>query len=248
MDVGSLLAEAAETIYDKDDEFENDGSNNSVLNNESAVDKKSASEILRSASDEVARAEKREVKIALEDSAIDLKIKSAAASNDSEELLAAVSEAVHRDRHDLHGRNYETTIPAVDENPSINESENDSDDEVAYDPNHLLDQELMIAASKGAVRNVMKLLDSGARYNARDRHGWTPLMWAASEGHEDVAEVLIDYAKDKLKHRRYIGLKDNLAGWTALHVRRILLLYISCVIITSTYFRSVALKLYQHDD
>ena len=79
------------------------------------------------------------------------------------------------------------------------------------------DAELLVAAYHGDVAKVVKLIRSGARYDARDRHRWTALMWAASGGHDDVIEALVGCVKRPLLHR-YLNAKDNITGWTALHV------------------------------
>ena len=79
------------------------------------------------------------------------------------------------------------------------------------------DAELLVAAYHGDVEKVVKLIRLGARYDARDRHRWTALMWAAAGGYDDVIEALVGCVKRPLLHR-YLNAKDNITGWTALHV------------------------------
>lgn len=56
---------------------------------------------------------------------------------------------------------------------------------------------LMTAARAGAPAAVQALLDAGGDPNATEQwHGQTALMWAAIEGHADVAEVLIAHGAD----------------------------------------------------
>jgi ankyrin repeat protein len=77
-------------------------------------------------------------------------------------------------------------------------------------------RELIAACSKGNADAVSKLLRNGASYNCRDRHGWTPLHWAASKGYDDIASVLIDASGERKK--RYVNSADDITGWTPLHV------------------------------
>ena len=55
------------------------------------------------------------------------------------------------------------------------------------------------------------LLDSGADVNAKGASGWTPLYWAARNGHTEMAHLLIDHGAD-------VNAKNNYDGWTPLHL------------------------------
>ena len=101
------------------------------------------------------------------------------------------------------------------EDDDNNDDDNDSDHSSDADP--VMDAELLVAAYQGNVKKVDKLLSSGARYLARDRHRWTALMWAAAGGHDDVIESLISCVK-KHKLKSYLNAKDGITGWTVLHV------------------------------
>jgi ankyrin repeat protein len=95
----------------------------------------------------------------------------------------------------------------------------DSDDESATDEGDPeLNKEFIIACWKGESRRVDSLLRDGASYLARDRHGWTGLMWAASKGYDDIVENLVDRTENKRKRSKYVNAKDDITGWTALHV------------------------------
>mmetsp|Transcript_105911 Transcript_105911/g.330277 ORF Transcript_105911/g.330277 Transcript_105911/m.330277 type:complete len:168 (+) Transcript_105911:92-595(+) len=50
---------------------------------------------------------------------------------------------------------------------------------------------LMIAAQFGSDRTVKRLISEQANVNATDPRGWTPLHWAAHEGHSDVCLALL---------------------------------------------------------
>ena len=100
-----------------------------------------------------------------------------------------------------------------------------SDEEEEEDTNPTLDRELFVSTYRGNARKVDKILNSvGNRCHAVDIHGWTALHWAASEGHDDIVELLLDHAKRKCstsKFKKFLNLKDKLSGWTALHVASI---------------------------
>ena len=62
---------------------------------------------------------------------------------------------------------------------------------------------LIQAATNGDFASVQAYLDAGVDINARDNNGWSPLHWAALEGHKDIVELLINKganvnAKDEL--------------------------------------------------
>ncbi|XP_038695389.1 protein VAPYRIN-like [Tripterygium wilfordii] len=66
-----------------------------------------------------------------------------------------------------------------------------------------------VAARKGEVRTIHKLLESGAAINGRDQHGWTALHRAAFKGHVDAVRALLEKGID-------VDAKDE-DGYTALH-------------------------------
>lgn len=68
------------------------------------------------------------------------------------------------------------------------------------------------AALNGDTDIVLELLEEGADVNWEAKrgfkYGWTPLMFAASEGHIDILDILLDYGAD-------IDARDN-DGYSAL--------------------------------
>ncbi|EEF36691.1 protein VAPYRIN [Ricinus communis] len=72
-----------------------------------------------------------------------------------------------------------------------------------------LGDSLCIAARKGDVRTILKLIENGAAINGRDQHGWTALHRAAFKGNVEVVRTLIDKGID-------VDAKDE-DGYTALH-------------------------------
>ncbi|PVF90979.1 ankyrin, partial [Serendipita vermifera] len=52
---------------------------------------------------------------------------------------------------------------------------------------------LHTACAKGDEASVRRLVRSGADTNATDVGGRSPLLYAATEGHEDIVQFLIDH-------------------------------------------------------
>ena len=54
----------------------------------------------------------------------------------------------------------------------------------------LLGNTLIRAAYRGKINQMKHLLRDGADPSGRDCHGWTPLHWAASKGHNEAIACL----------------------------------------------------------
>lgn len=72
-----------------------------------------------------------------------------------------------------------------------------------------LGDSLCLAARKGEVRTIQRLIETGAAINGRDQHGWTALHRASFKGKIEVVRMMIDKGID-------IDAKDE-DGYTALH-------------------------------
>ncbi|XP_027067116.1 protein VAPYRIN-like [Coffea arabica] len=72
-----------------------------------------------------------------------------------------------------------------------------------------LGDSLCVAARKGEVRTIHRLLENGAIINGRDQHGWTALHRAAFKGRVDAVRTLLDNGID-------INARDE-DGYLALH-------------------------------
>ncbi|KAJ6384134.1 hypothetical protein OIU78_027443 [Salix suchowensis] len=72
-----------------------------------------------------------------------------------------------------------------------------------------LGDSLCIAARKGEVRIISRLIENGAAINGRDQHGWTALHRSAFKGKAGAVRVLIEKGSD-------VNAKDE-DGYTALH-------------------------------
>ncbi|MBA0783840.1 hypothetical protein Gotri_001490 [Gossypium trilobum] len=72
-----------------------------------------------------------------------------------------------------------------------------------------LGDNLCLAARKGEVWAIQRLVENGATINGRDQHGWTALHRASFKGRTDAVKILIDKGID-------IDSRDE-DGYTALH-------------------------------
>ena len=69
---------------------------------------------------------------------------------------------------------------------------------------------LLEAARKGNIEAVKQHLAAGTDVNAKSERGATPLHRAATFGHKEIAELLIDKGAD-------VNAVGGLLGWTPLH-------------------------------
>ncbi|KAK7315552.1 hypothetical protein VNO77_34104 [Canavalia gladiata] len=72
-----------------------------------------------------------------------------------------------------------------------------------------LGDKLCVAARKGEVRSIQKVLENGAGINGRDQHGWTALHRASFKGRIEAVKILVERGVD-------VDAKDE-EGYTALH-------------------------------
>jgi len=63
-----------------------------------------------------------------------------------------------------------------------------------------LNADLLAAASTGNTRRITELLGQGATTDARNKDGWTPLIFAAKAGHRESVEVLLANGADANAH------------------------------------------------
>jgi hypothetical protein len=129
----------------------------------------------------------------------------------------------HSDRADAQN-NANYTDYGSDDTDGVNIDDDDEGSDEDGDAE--LNTALLLAVYHGDIKKMKKLLDSGARYFTRDRHRWTALMWACSGGHDEILETLLSYV-EKRKLKQFLSAKDNITGWTALHVRHIDLLNVA---------------------
>ena len=75
---------------------------------------------------------------------------------------------------------------------------------------------LLRAAKSGDADTVQHLLAAGADVNAKDENEWTPLMWAATQGHAAVVRMLLEHDAD-IVHQGFI-YGSTVPGWNALEL------------------------------
>ena len=85
--------------------------------------------------------------------------------------------------------------------------------------------QLHSASKDGNVSRVQDLLASGLDPNAQDGDGWSPLIWAAEHGREEVVELLLGQPAINLEARNQVGSTALLlaAEWGHLRVVKLLL-------------------------
>ena len=71
---------------------------------------------------------------------------------------------------------------------------------------------LDFAARLSSVDIINLLIDGGADINLTDKHGWTPLHWAAHVGKTQNVKYLIEHGP-----RNFVNKQEE-GGWTALHL------------------------------
>jgi hypothetical protein len=98
-------------------------------------------------------------------------------------------------------------------------SDEGDEDSEREDGDKDLDNRLILACARPNYDAVISALKHGAYLFCRDRHGWTPLHWAASKGATDLVELLLEKRKKTGKKiKPFVNAADTIAGWTPLHV------------------------------
>jgi len=232
MDIGALLAKsnveaAREEDYDADD-FENDDAG---ATNTQEVD---TAAVLRAATAKVEVEEKKiadRILYAVDNEMSNVLKAQKAASEDPEAILAEASKQVNEILNKLdtteNAQKYKTVAKeseAKEDKEVEPTSEGDDPDEGEDDEEDLneepeLNRSLIYAVYDEKPEAVKTALKNGAYYFTRDRHGWTPLHWAASKGNEDIIDILVEHVRKQDKNVLwYVNAKDTICGWTPLHV------------------------------
>ena len=235
----ALLNDAAEDAGYDDDHFDETSISSPPTKSSSAnIPGKQSTvadtlSLLRSSSDEIAVLDRQASLEVFEKASKQVKLDVAIATGDIKGVLDHASEIVNSDVEELAragvlSKKGDEMVDPRRRDDDDDDDDNDpalSDEEEDEDTNPSLDRELFVSTYRGNARKVDKILNtSGSRCHAIDIHGWTALHWAASEGHDDIVELLLDHAKRKCspsKFKKFLNLKDKLSGWTALHVASI---------------------------
>lgn len=162
MDITALLAKASEEAYTENEEAYGDDDFEENL---------SPAEILKAAAIEISHDDKMEASELLKKEAdkIVVREEEKAASTSSSRPSYQRDKDVSRDTYTI-----PTEAIKVVNKPKNNRFEDeDEDEESDHDNDPELQSELFIACYRGESRIVQKLLNSGANYFMRDRHGIT---------------------------------------------------------------------------
>lgn len=235
MDIGALLAKsnveaAREEDYDADD-FENDEAG------ATSTQEVDTAAVLRAATAKVEVEEKKiadRILFAVDNEMSNALKAQKAASEDPEAILAEASKQVNERLNKLdtveNAQKYKTVVKEAEAKEDKEDkeaeptSEGDDPDEGEDDEEDLneepeLNRSLIYAVYDEKPEAVKTALKNGAYYFTRDRHGWTPLHWAASKGNEDIIDILVEHVRKQDKNVLwYINAKDTICGWTPLHV------------------------------
>lgn len=77
--------------------------------------------------------------------------------------------------------------------------------------NRLTYKTIYEAAAKGDLADVKRHLQKGTDVNIKDDNDWTPLLYSAFNGKQDVVVFLISKGAD-------VNAASRITGWTPLHV------------------------------
>ena len=250
MDIGALLAQSnlevtGETAYDTD-EFEDEA----VEDNKGSSKPAAVADVLKAAAVQVAVEEKKDADRVFNEAAntIENEIKASKLTDkDADAILAKASREVneHYNRKVPQEAEKYRAVEEKENEPVVevkvekeNEDEGEDDEEEELNEDQELNQALFFAVYNEKAEALKTALRKGAYYFARDRHGWTPLHWAASRGYVDIIEVLVAVVKDKGRNVvKYVNAQDTLTGWTALHVSLLMytILWFSIVVCIFPY-------------
>jgi len=98
-------------------------------------------------------------------------------------------------------------------------SVNSEDDETYGNPTNVEEINIFLAAIyHGDIKAVQQAIKNGTvSARCKDRHGWTGAHWASSNGFDDILQLLLENIK-KLSVKKFVDMKENISGWTSLHV------------------------------
>lgn len=228
MDIASLLAEADKEVdYDKD-EFEDTEKLQEVINRQASDDpqhsapsprKPGTASILQAAAQVIAKEEREEAAQLFQTAAREV-VAEVNRTQDPDAAALEILVEASKDVNELH--NIPNPLSPPESEAESEPDELDQEDDAEYDTE--ASRDLLFACSNGQADTVRKLLRKNANLLHKDRHGWTGLHWAASRGHLEVIEELAHFRKSTGKKLRpFLHIQDQLAGWTPLHVRPVLL-------------------------
>ncbi len=193
LDAAKILRESVEEAY-YEESFEEDNSNlHGTTNSNDKINNKSSSSILKEAAHEIDRSEHEH----------------------PPNSIPTSNENVRKIRESRYKTANKQSESFTEENKSDNENELE-DDSLDYDRNY--DFQLHHACYSGDKREIRYLLEKRVNILNKDRHGWTPLHWAAAKGFDDIVTVLVNSIDNSTTRVKYINDLDDITGWSALHL------------------------------
>jgi len=80
--------------------------------------------------------------------------------------------------------------PRINEDIEEDEADDGEDDGPKYTEEQLNDN-LIQACKNNQVDEAAEWISFGANVQATDKNGWSPLIWAANNGNEDIVRLLL---------------------------------------------------------
>ncbi len=71
------------------------------------------------------------------------------------------------------------------------EGEEDEEEEEPPIPEETLNENLIIACKANEIEDAQNWISKGANVQAADKQGWSSLLWASSNGNEEIVRLLL---------------------------------------------------------
>ena len=168
------------------------------------------SSFLADAAKVVAKEERQVTRDMMNVAAKEIKRATLAASEEEDDALALAAIEAYKERR-----------------PDDDDDDDDNDDDViVHDKTggrirQALNDVFLVACFRGNMKQVHEVLDKGASYRYKDRHGWSGLHWAASSNSYDILRLIIKEAANDLspsKLKKFVNGQALQTGWTPLMV------------------------------
>lgn len=95
-------------------------------------------------------------------------------------------------------------VKPLEVNPEESSSDSDSNESDIEENLSDLDISLQIACYRGKENDVETLIKKGASIKKKDKHGWTPLHWVASQGFAKLVDLLCLSIHDEREKKKYV--------------------------------------------
>lgn len=140
------------------------------------------------------------------------------------------SPAVEPDGKQPTAKSFDMDFDVDDGRGNDNSDDDDLGDAVA-------DPTMLFALYRDKGRDLDHLMENGTNMYGKDSHGWTCLHWASMRGHDHILDQISSMLKNSgKKWKALLDAKDDMTGWTALHVR---FLDLCCIQFCSTMYYAI---------